>query len=83
MLLNITFPQITSLHIYVPQSCHSILTLPVRRYLVPTPSCGGGGGGGGWPDPSMILKPLDPTNFNFDKPLGLSIRGKKLVELMI
>ena len=25
----------------------SLLTLPVRRYLVPTPSTKGGGGGGG------------------------------------
>ena len=31
----------------------------------------------------MILKMIDPTNFNFSRPLGLSMRGKKLVELMI
>ena len=42
-------------------------------------------GEGGWlsrPSP-MILKTVDSTNFNFGKPLGLSMRGKKLVELMI
>ena len=45
------------------------LTLPVQRYLVPTPS--------------MISKKVDLTNFNFGRPLGLSMRGKTLVELMI
>ena len=31
----------------------------------------------------LISKTVDPTNFNFGRPLGLSMRGKKLVELMI
>ena len=31
---------------------------------------------------SMISKTADSTTFNFGRPLGLSMRGKKLVELM-
>ena len=63
-------------------SYHSgiILTLPVRRYFGTK-----GEGGGGWlsrPSP-MIPKTVDSTNFNFGRPLGLSMRGKKPVELMI
>ena len=65
------------------------LTLPVRRYLVPTPSTKGGWGGVGWargggvePIP-MILEMVDSTTFNFGRPIGLSMRGKKLVQLMI
>ena len=43
-----------------------------------------GGGEGCWADPSpMVSKMVSSTNFNFGRPLGLSIRGKKLVELMI
>ena len=62
-----------------------ILTLPVRRYLVPTPFYEGGGGGGGGVEPTlpMIPKTVDSTNFNFGRPLGLSMRGKKTVELMM
>ena len=43
------------------------------------------GGGGGWadPPPPMISKTVDPTKFNFDRPLRLSMRGEKLVKLMI
>ena len=29
------------------------------------------------PPPPMISKTVDPTNFNFGRPLGLSMRGKK------
>ena len=54
------------------------LTLPVQRYLVPIPSTKGGE-----PTPPMISKTVDPTNFNFGRTLGLSMRGKKRVELMI
>ena len=45
----------------------------------------GGGGGGGRVSrpPSMISKTVDSTNFKFGRPLGLSMRGRKLVELMI
>ena len=35
------------------------------------------------PPPQMISKTVDSTNFNFGRPLGLSMRGKKPVELMI
>ena len=63
------------------------LTLPVRRYLVPTPSTKGGGGGGGEeevePTPTMISETADSTNFNFGRQSGLSMKGKKPVELMI
>ena len=52
------------------------LTLPVRRYLVPTPSTKGGGGRG-LSRPPMILKMVDSTTFTFGRPLGLSMRGKK------
>ena len=60
-------------------SYHSgiILTLPVRRYLARK--------GRGWlsrPSP-MIPKTVDSTNVNFGRSLGLSMRGKKPVELMI
>ena len=51
-------------------------------YLVPTPSAKGGGGGGGDPSP-MISKTVDSTTFKFGRPLGPSMKGKKLVELMI
>ena len=64
--------------------CHFLivlLTLPVQRYLVPTPSMKNGGGGVK-PTP-MISKMVDSTTFNFGRPLGLSMRGKKLVKLMI
>ena len=55
--------------------------VPERRYLVPTPSTRGGGGN---PNPSsMISKTVEPTNFNFGRPLGLSMRGEKPVKLMI
>ena len=53
------------------------LTLPVQRYLVPTPSTkgdGGGGGGGVLSRPLMISKTVDSTTFNFGR---LSMRGKK------
>ena len=61
------------------------LTLHVRRSLVPTPFTKGGGGKGATPTPTptMISKTADSTNFNFGRPLGLSMRGKKPVELMI
>ena len=42
----------------------------------------GGGGRVGGPSP-MISKTVGSTNFNFGRPLGLSMRGKKPVELMI
>ena len=66
----------------IAPKCSVILTLPVRRYLVLTPSTKGGGGGSR-PPPPMISKTVDSTNFNFGRPLGLSMRGKKPVELMI
>ena len=59
------------------------LTLPVRRYLVPTSSIGRGGV---QPTPIDLEKGRLSTTFNFGSPLGLSIRGKKkkqLVEVMI
>ena len=56
------------------------LNLPVRRYLVPTPSTKAGEE---LSRPRKISKTVDSTNFNFGRPLGLSIRGKKPVELMI
>ena len=31
----------------------------------------------------MISKTVDSITFNFGRPLGLSMRGKKLAELMI
>ena len=40
-------------------------------------------GGGGLVDPPVISKTVNSTNFNFGRPLGLSMRGKKPVELMI
>ena len=43
----------------------------------------GGGGGGGWSRPPMISKTVDSTNFNFGRPLGLSMRSKQLVESII
>ena len=44
----------------------------------------GRGGGGVEPNlPPMISKTVDSTNFNFGRALGLSMRGKKPVELMI
>ena len=48
-------------------------TLPVRGYIVHTPSTRGGGGGGGT-NPPIISKTGS---------LELSMRGRKLVELMI
>ena len=65
------------------------LTVPVQRYLVPTPSTKGGWGGlegegGEGVEPiSMISETVDSTTFNFVRPLGLSMRGKTLVQLMI
>ena len=49
---------------------NEILTLAVRRYLVPTAS-------------AMISKSADSTNFNFGRPLGLSMTGRKPVGLTI
>ena len=43
------------------------LTLPVRRYLVPTPSTKGEGGGAGGVEP-MFSKTADSTDFNFGWP---------------
>ena len=65
-----------------------LLTLPVRRYLVPAHlvpvhTNGGREGGGGWADSLMISKKVDSTNFNIGKPLGLSMRGKKMLVFMI
>ena len=41
-------------------------------------------GGEGFSRPlPMISQTVDSTNFNNGRPLGLSMRGKKLVELMI
>ena len=58
------------------------LTLPVRRYLVPTSFYREGGGV--QPTPIDLEKGRLSTTFNFGSPLGLSIRGKKkLVEVMI
>ena len=44
---------------------------------------GGGGGGRRLSRPPMTSKTVDSTNFKFGRPLGLSMRGKKPVELMI
>ena len=41
------------------------------------------GDGGGWADPPLWSRKRYSTNFNFGRPLGLSMRGKKTVELMI
>ena len=44
------------------------------------------GGGGGVLEPTlrpMISKTVDSTNFKFGRPLGLSMRGRKPVELII
>ena len=55
-------------------------TLLVRRYLVSTPSMKGGGG----VEPtSYDFENGSSTIFNFERLLGLSMRSKKLVELMI
>ena len=35
------------------------------------------------PPPPMISRTVDSTTFNFGTPLGLSMRGNKLVEFMI
>ena len=44
----------------------------------------GEGRGGGLADPSpMISKTVASANFNFRRPLGLSMRGKKLMEFLI
>ena len=64
----------------------------LRRHL--SPSCtkvfgshtstkGGGGGGGLSRPPPMISETVDSTTLNFGRLLGLSMRGKKLVELLI
>ena len=60
-------------------------TLYVWRYLVPTPSTkrGGGGGVGSVHPPPFDLENARLYNFNFCRPLGLSMRGRKPVELMI
>ena len=45
-----------------------------------------GGGGGVWadpPPPPMISETVDSTTLSFGRVLGLSLRGKKLVELLI
>ena len=52
---------------------HWPLTFPVWKHLVLTPSTREGG----WADPLMIVKKVDSTNFNFGRPLWLSMRGKK------
>ena len=46
----------------------TILTLPVRRYLLPL---------WGVSRPPMISKTVDSTNLNFGRPLALSMRGRK------
>ena len=56
-----------------PPSCQIGLTLPVRRYLVPTPSTKRGNVS----RPPMIPETADFTTLNFCRPLGLSMRGKK------
>ena len=33
--------------------------------------------------PYIISKTVDPTSFNFGRQLGLSMKGKKLVDLMM
>ena len=38
---------------------------------------GGGGEGGFESTPPMISKTVDSTNFNFGRPLGLSMKGRK------
>ena len=44
----------------------------------------GGGGGGERAEPTTHdFKTVDSTVFNFGRPLILSMRGKKLVELMV
>ena len=35
------------------------------------------------PPPPMISKTVDPTEFNFGRPLGISMGVKNMVELMI
>ena len=42
-----------------------------------------GKGGGGLSQPPMISKTVDSTNFNSGRPLELSMRGRKPIELMI
>ena len=59
------------------------LTLSVRRCLVPTPSTKGGGEGLSRSPPPMISETVDSTTWNFGRPLGLSMRGKKLVNLSL
>ena len=54
---------------------HYGLALPVRKYLVHVPSMK--------PTPLMTSKTVDSTNFIFGRPLGLSMRGKKPVKVMI
>ena len=56
----------------------NLLSLPVRSYLVPTPMKGGVE-----PTPSMISKTVNSTNVNSGRPLELSTKGRKPVELMI
>ena len=41
------------------------------------------GGGGGLSQPPMISKTVDSTNFNSGRPLEVSMRGRKLVELIV
>ena len=33
--------------------------------------------------PSMILKTVDFTNFSFERPIGLYMKGKKMLKLML
>ena len=77
-------------HLIIPiQVFQWILT--VRRRVLLNPSCTKvfgihtfyEGGGGIETSPPMISKTADSTKFNFGRPLGLSMRGKRPVELMI
>ena len=57
-----------------------VLTLHAQRYLVQTPSTGDLGLSR---LPMIFLKTVDTRNVNFGRPLGLSIRGNKLIELIV
>ena len=56
--------------------------IPLRRHLVPTPSTKGGAGGVER-TPSYDLENGKFYKLQLCRPLGLSMRGKKPVELMI
>ena len=66
----------------------------IQQYLNGTfnPSCTkvflrphlqGGWGGGIELTPSMILKTVDFTNFSFERPIELYMKGQKMLKLML